>query len=958
MPMNAISHGCVDFVLAPADIARALAGYALNGFPEPSPCDGSDPAPPGERSADPTAPDDAGSGEPAVGDDPTSYARIIAIVRADSGVDFTHYRRTTIHRRISRRMGMHFLDSLAEYADHLDKHPEEAAALLKDILIGVTSFYRDGEAYDALAATVIRPLLKDRSVDEPIRIWVIGCSTGQEPYSLAIELLEQLRDVSPRPSIQVFASDISDWSLAKARAGWYPASDLADLPADRLQRYFTKQGDGYCIVRPVRDLCVFAKHDITVDIPFGRMDLITCRNVLIYLGEALQRKVFPTMYVALKPRGVLMLGSSETVGRFANLFEPVDERNRIYRKVATLVRMPPTSVSQRRPRAAPAAATTTPAPSISDQQRAADRIVLGRFSPAGVLIGAAMDVIQYRGRTSAFLEATPGDPSDNLLTMVPFPVAEALRTAIGQAKRDGVSVRCDSVIHRRGSTARPIAFEVVPVLIPPDQADTFLVLFHESDTAAMPPGASADPAATPVTSAAGVGDPVALARELKEVRHELAASTDHNHALIEQIGELSDKLLAAQAELSSTTEEFRSTNEELQSTKEEIESTNEELVTINEELRSASVELAKTSNALAAQGELTGAIVAIMPTPLMVLDGDLRVVLANQAFLDEFKVTIEATRGRLVYELGNGQWDIPELRRLLEEIMPTNSAFDDFAVTHDFADIGKRMMLLNARRLLATGAQSHQIVLVIADVTERARILQDLTDTSAELQRSNAELDQFASVASHDLHEPLRTITNYLELVERRHQAQIDERGREYLHHASSAAKRMSDMITAILGFARIGHDEALIEATDSAIALRGALANLELKIASVGAEITVGPLPRVSANPAQLTQLFQNLVGNALTYRSDKRAPVIDISATLSDREATFAVADNGIGIAEADFPRAFTIFQRLDPASQSAGSGIGLATCRKIVERHGGRIWIESALDVGTTFFFTVPR
>ncbi len=950
MPMNAISHGCVDFVLAPAEIARALAKIARDGFPKPTPCDGGDVAGAADGSADGSA-----DGGAALMNDPASYVRIIAALQALSGVDFTHYRPTTIQRRMSRRMGVLFLTTLAEYADHLEKHVEESAGLLKDILIGVTSFYRDREVFDALAATVIPQLFKDRSADEPIRAWVIGCATGQEPYSLAIELLEQLPAATPRPVIQIFATDISDWSLAKARAGWYPDSVMADVPADRLRRWFTKDGAGYRIARSVRDLCVFAKHDITEGIPFGRMDLITCRNVLIYLGEVLQRKVFPTIYVALKPRGILMLGSSETVGRFANLFEPLDERNRIYRKGATPVGMTLTSVPMRQPRPDLSDAGPPLSTSMPDQQRAADRIVLSRFSPAGVLVDGAMGVVQYRGRTSPFLEPSPGNPSTNLLTMVPFAVAEALRSAMNEAKQHIVSVRCERVLHRRKDVVREIAFEVVPVLIPPDPAQTFLVLFQEVEPTAAPLSVNA---AGTSASAHGVGDPVALAREVKQLRNEIAASTDHNQALREQVGDLSDQLKESQEESSSSTEEFRSTNEELQSTKEEIESTNEELITINEELRSANRELAKASNALAEQGRLTGAIVETMRTPLLVLDGDLRVVLANQAFLGEFKVTLEATRGRLVYELGNGQWDIPELRRLLEEVMPTNSAFDDFEVTHDFAAIGRRIMLLNARRLQVTGIQSHQIVLGIADITERTRTLQDLKDTSAELQRSNAELDQFAAVASHDLQEPLRMITSFLSLYERHYRAGIDERGRGYLDHASGAARRLSEMITAILAFSRVGQCELGFVSTDSAVALRDALENLKLKITAVSASITVGPLPQVCANPAQLTQLFQNLVGNALTYISDQRPPAIRISAEVSVGEATFTIADNGIGMAEKDFTRAFKIFQRLDPANTHTGSGIGLATCKKIVERHGGRIWIESTLDVGTTFFFTVPR
>jgi len=368
-------------------------------------------------------------------------------------------------------------------------------------------------------------------------------------------------------------------------------------------------------------------------------------------------------------------------------------------------------------------------------------------------------------------------------------------------------------------------------------------------------------------------------------------------------------------------------------------------------------ELQNSNHSLAKMNELTSAIVDTTRYPLLVLNAELRVESANQAFFTAFRVPPAATIGRRIYQLGNNQWDIPELRRLLEEILPTNSVLDDFQVTHNFNDIGTRTMLVNARRL--HGAQSQpRIVLVLADITEQLRLAKDLKDTADELSRSNAELDQFASVASHDLQEPLRMISNYIELLELRYTALFDDRARGYMRHVSSGAQRMAAMIKAILSYSQIGHQAASFTSFESAVPLHSALANLTSKIQEAEATITEGPLPRINADANQLNQLFQNLLGNALKFRSDKRPQAIHVSAIESNIEWTFAIADNGIGMDKEGCGKIFQLFQRLHNAQQYPGTGIGLATCRKILDHHRGRIWVESSPDVGSTFYFTLPK
>lgn len=932
MPQSAIGNGHVDYVLRPSEIAKELGRIARFGFP----C-----------LPQPVAEEPAGPSPAPV--DPVQYAKIIGLLHGATGIDFTHYRATTIMRRTARRMALIAKSTLTDYADHLALTATEVEALARDILIHVTSFFRDQGAFATLTTVVFPVLTRDRAPESAIRLWVVGCSTGQEVYSLAIELLEHLKGISSGVRVQIFATDISDWALARARIGSYPESIADEIPAERLARYFTKDASGYRVVKGVRDLCVFAKHDVTSDTPFSRLDLISCRNVLIYLGPVLQKYVLPTFHFSLKPGGFLLLGASESLGAAANLYQTVDDKNRLYRSIAVPGRIRPLPVAQQRAgdqgASAPFPAT---APTLSDMQRAADQIVLGRFAPAGVLVTEALDIIQFRGRTNPYLQPAQGDASLNLLTMVPFAVAESLREALDEAKRDKLPVRRERIVHRRDHAFREIAFEVIPIKLP-TSATSFLILFEEQDHERPVPIRPAEAVAE-----ASAAEP----RELAQLRTELAAATDYVHSLVEANQALAERLKDSQEEAQASTEEFRSTNEELQTTKEEVESTNQELVTINDDMRATNQGLSKASSALQVSWELTSAIVDTIRSPLLVLSAGLRVESANEAFLKVFGVSRLETIGKLVYGLGNGQWNIPELRQLLEDILPNHSAFEDYGVTHDFSHIGRKTMLLNARRLHGEDDESRLIVLVIDDITERTRIAKHLADISVELQRSNTELDQFAAVASHDLQEPLRMMSSFIGLLESRYGSLFDERARGYMAHVTSGAHRLREMIEAILAYSRLGHEATDVKAIDSTIAFRNAMANLSAKIVNAQATVIDEPLPSVSANREQLAQLFQNLVSNGIKFRSAKRPPVIHVGAKEAGREWIFSVADNGVGIKDRDFDRIFQLFQRVNEDSSVPGCGIGLATCKKIVEHHKGRIWVQSQEDVGSTFFFTLPK
>lgn len=349
-------------------------------------------------------------------------------------------------------------------------------------------------------------------------------------------------------------------------------------------------------------------------------------------------------------------------------------------------------------------------------------------------------------------------------------------------------------------------------------------------------------------------------------------------------------------------------------------------------------------------------IVDTVREPLLVLDAKLRVLSANRSFYKHFQTTKEETENCLIYDLGNRQWDIPQLRLLLEEIVPQNAEFDDFEVEHAFPTIGHRSMLLNARRVERGEAGAHFILLAIQDITERKRVEKALTIHAQELARSNAELEQFAYVASHDLQEPLRKVASYTDLLAKRYQGQLDSRAETFMGYIVDGATRMKALIDDLLTLSRIGSEEISLEQTDVEPVLREALAVLDTALQESGASVTFDPLPTVTADPSQLEQLFHNLIGNAIKFRGTE-LPHVHVSAEQKNHQWVFSVQDNGIGIDPQHAERIFAVFQRLHTRAEYPGTGIGLAICKKIVEHYGGRIWLESQPGKGATFYFTLP-
>jgi two-component system, chemotaxis family, CheB/CheR fusion protein len=934
MPRKAIESGCVDFVLAPGQIAEKILEVGRHAY-----LNRGDAAPDLEPSTD-----------------ESSLKKIFRLLRTQAHVDFSQYKRSTIRRRLGRRMALRQIQDLAQYAEVLRDDRNETDALVQDFLIRVTGFFRDPEELKALAKIVFPKLLENRSQKESLRIWIPGCATGEEAYSVAILLTEFLAERSVAIPIQIFGTDLSEAAIQQARAGEYLSNIEREVSSERLRRFFLKLDDHYQIARPIRDLCIFARHDVTYDPSFSRLDLICCRNVLIYFDLNLQRRVVRSFHYALKARGFLELGPSETISQGAELFQLVDKRYRIYRKHAASGQAvdsksieplsPPSVIADRTATHAPAAA-----PELPRAQREIERLLLARYAPASVLIDEGLNVLYLQGEPEPYLGYARGSASLNLQKVVRPGLLMEVSSAIKQARNDGAPARRERVHFEHSGEDFATNIEVVPLKLPDSDGRFYAVLFEKAATLAAPGFGERLTRWWVDVFRAGTKDSEAdKDRRIRQLQREMEATRDYLQTAIEEYEAAQEELKSAHEEALSANEEFQSTNEELETAKEELQSANEELSTTNEELRNRNRELNELNTVLRSSRDHLSAIYETLREPVLVLDSELGVLHANHAFYQTFKTTREQTENRRIYQLGNGQWNFPMLRHLLEEVLPNAAPIRDFEMTHTFPTIGSRTMRLNANRLAGNG----HILLAIEDITDFSNALTSLKETDR--QKNN-----FLAMLSHELRNPLAPIVNALEIIRlEHHENPLQERAREIIERQIGQLTRL---ITDLLEISRLTSGAIALqkEPVELKAVIDRAIETSRPRIDQRQHQLSVS-MPDdpiwLNADAARLEQVLTNLLTNAAKYTD--RGGHIWLTAELQDNQAVIRVRDNGIGIEDELLPHVFEIFTQSQHglARSQGGLGIGLSVAKNLVEMHGGRIEISSeGQGKGAEFIVRLP-
>jgi two-component system CheB/CheR fusion protein len=799
MPASAIATGLADYVLAPDEMFAKLQEYLRSPYLEGRH------HPPAEAIA--LLPEAA-------------ITHILVRLREQTGHDFAGYKRSTISRRIERRMSIYHIEEPGAYVAFLQSNPHEAQLLMQELLISVTSFFRDPEAFETLTEKALPGLLESRAADVPLRVWVPGCATGEEAYSVAMLLHAQMQQANRPPNVQIFGTDLDGHAIDVARAGVYPEGICADVAPRRLERYFTREDNGYRVRKELREMLVFAVQNLLRDPPFTKLDLIVCRNVLIYLTAEVQKRLLPAFHYALRPGGLLFLGSSETIGGLGMLFETVDAKWKIHRRKELTAAIPlpmDRSAGHRgEPDPLPAPASR---PGQASMAAHVQRLLLARFAPPSVVVDAQGNIVYVQGRTGLYMEPAEGQPTNNVLQMAREGLGPALATALRQAQADNKEIVRTNVRVRTNHVFSRVDVAVAPIEEPEALRGLFLVTLQPATEREKAPRVETHDAPTTTREED-------LEAELRDTRKSLQAT-------IEDLANANEELRTSNEELQSTNEELQSTNEEMETSKEELQSLNEELNTVNAELQSKVDAIAQSNDDLrnllnstqvacvfldeelkvkrytekardlirliesdmgrpladlttslvydrlvedcrkvldtlvpcetevhdkaghwhllhvlpyrtgenvidgvvvtlvnidrvreaeqaqhetAAGLDFFASIVQTAREPLAVLDAACRVVLVNDAFHRTFHTRQAETEGRLLYELGNRQWDIPRLRELLEKVLSEKAVITGCKVEREFPDLGRRTFLLNARRLDRKPGLPEMVLLAMEEV--------------------------------------------------------------------------------------------------------------------------------------------------------------------------------------------------------------------------------------------------
>lgn len=1027
MPIAAIVTGTVHDVMPPTSIATAIADISITS------------ATLSKQAPDASAP-------------PQKYHDIISLVAQERGVDFRLYKQSTIGRRLDRRRLIAGSQSNEEYFELLKSDPSELTALRNDLLVSVTSFFRDELAWSKLKESIFPSLIQQTNENETIRAWVTACATGEEAYTMAIVLREVLDSLGRhQQEVKIFATDVDEPALERAVQGRYPGSIVADIPPDLLSKYFTVDGEIYQISRQIREMIIFAPHNLIEDAPFTRTHIVSCRNALIYLQSEAQQQVLRVLHFSLQSKGVLFLGSSESVGDLANEFKVIDRKSSIHKKIRD-VKLTDKS----------AFLTRTPARKIRQQSDVKDEadsvaqketLVTSAFNTLAIandalyiICDSNLSILHTVGNTKRFLRIPEGYMSNDITRLVPKSLSVPLSTAMHRAKRENSAVTYYAIPH---SDDESFLIDVQAVYKPASDANvsTYVLILKSNtsnqETTLSFPNSSND----------------AVTQRLRDQEIELQQTRENLQSTIQE--------LESTNEVHQTTnEQLTTANEELQSTNEELHSVNEELYTVNSEFQVKINELTELNNDIDNLLESTEIGVVFLDEQLNIrkftpaatnsvrlqpgdlgrsfedltynfdypqLATDVRRVLSlgeaiekeaaienNEYILvrihpyragneltvgvvisfidiselkhvedalaqvevryrhlfqsDMFGIVVSNVRNREIIDandtflnlVGADRGVLPIKQQDLypeSEMEPVSSALQELVSSGSTPPTptqlvhrdGHRVPIILSRTLISQKEGTY--VSFIIDATELTQTQQEIKRKDVEMEALSENLQEFAYIASHELLEPLRILSGYSSLLTRSYRSELDKTGAEYIDFIRGSTTRMNRVVDDLLLFSRVhtqGNAFAILNVENAA---RTAFSSIQEQMDLPNVHFDTFGLPEIYADRAQITQLFYTLFDNAIKFSSADDRLEIEVHANREKDQWRFDVIDTGIGIALDDCEKIFSMFKRLHSREDYPGSGVGLAICKRIVERHNGTIWAEPRKVKGLRICFTLP-
>lgn len=1029
MPQSAINTGFVDFILPTEEMSREIEDYFNT-----KDCDDAD--------LYNTI-------------DSNVLSEITGMLRKSTDLDFELYKKPTLIRRINKRINILKKASIEAYYEYLLNNPEEVPILYEEILIGVTKFFRDEEAWSVLEREVISQIVASKKERDVIKIWDVGCSTGEETYSLAMLFYEEIERQKKNMDLKIFATDISLNHIEIASKGEYGVAITHDISTDRLTRFFQKTKRGYKVKEFLRSMVIFSKHNIIKDPPFKNIDLAVCRNLLIYLQNIVQQRVLHVLHYSLTEKGILFLGSSENIGMLGSNFEDLNRKWKIFKNIKTTKRLKTEvlkSTSDRNFSHSEPAKKQNINVKKQEPNKFVDLIgpaVLEQFGAASVHINSEYNIIEAQGELKKYITFPERGFTTNLLKMLPEELKIPVTTSVNKARRTKEKYAYQNVLYKIEERAILVSLFVKPIPVEDDYE--YIITFVDTD-----------PSESTITEIASISESAAkrikdLEEELEEIKQNLKRSIEETETSNEELQATNEELLASNEELQSTNEELQSVNEELHTVNSENLQKMEDLALLNADINNLlnstnigtifldkNLNIRKFTPAIKEHFNLLPQDVGRHISNFVInFNNEEDFIVKNaQRVLETGKTIERSVLSRAQEHYIKRISPFISLKNTIEGVVVSfidvekmyqsqvklkkseekfKSFYNDDPVMHVSVNLDSRVIvecnklfvsrmgfaskeeaigfpildmypekdklkgIALMEELKRTGKLRNEEITYVTrkgdvintilntnvmedemsnllitrstllDVTELKQTQEELEKEKENLQVANTELEQFVSICSHDLQEPLGTIRFGSELILKKFSDNLEPKGKEYLEYIFDASGRLSRQIKALLEHSRIGQNKVK-EVVNVKELINVVLYDLSKRIRENDATVHIGRMPKIPVYRTELRLLFQNLIGNAIKYSKKGVRPIIKISAFEDGEYHIFSIADNGIGISEADLDSIFTIFRRVPTEEQYEGTGVGLAHCEKIVKLHEGKIWVDSQLGYGSTFYFKI--